>query len=123
MSIDAAIMAAVCPFCERIRNGQYEVTHIGEIVKFEPLNPVTPGHMLYVPVMHVKSARMSPEQTGLAMEAAAWDLNQDGGEANLITSSGRLATQTVKHLHVHFVPRRENDGLALPWTGQAPLRD
>jgi histidine triad (HIT) family protein len=34
---------------------------------------------------------------------------------NIITSAGRDATQTVDHLHLHLVPRRPGDGLALPW--------
>jgi len=38
------------------------------------------------------------------------------GPCNVITSVGREATQSVFHLHVHVVPRREGDGLALPWT-------
>ena len=37
---------------------------------------------------------------------------------NLITSVGAAATQTVKHLHIHIVPRHEGDGLHLPWTEQ-----
>lgn len=36
--------------------------------------------------------------------------------ANIITSRGSAATQTVYHLHLHVVPRREGDGLGLPWT-------
>ena len=38
--------------------------------------------------------------------------------ANLITSIGAAATQTVFHLHVHVVPRHEGDGLLLPWSNQ-----
>jgi histidine triad (HIT) family protein len=34
---------------------------------------------------------------------------------NVITSRGRVATQSVFHLHLHLVPRAEGDGLALPW--------
>lgn len=42
--------------------------------------------------------------------------------ANLITSRGGAATQTVFHLHVHVVPREAGDGLALPWTPQQTTR-
>lgn len=40
------------------------------------------------------------------------------GDMNLITSRGPAATQTVPHLHLHLIPRREGDGLTLPWTAQ-----
>jgi diadenosine tetraphosphate (Ap4A) HIT family hydrolase len=38
---------------------------------------------------------------------------------NLITSVGMLATQSVKHLHIHVVPRHPNDTLRLPWGDNA----
>lgn len=38
--------------------------------------------------------------------------------ANLITSKGDAATQSVLHLHVHVVPRQADDDLPLPWTPQ-----
>lgn len=79
----------------------------------EPINPVTEGHVLAVPREHVADALADPEVAGRVMEVAAWFA---AGECNLITSVGPLATQTVKHLHLHIVPRREGDGLALPWS-------
>lgn len=48
-------------------------------------------------------------ELGRKLRAQGWDLNQ-------ITSAGPAATQTVFHLHVHLVVRREDDGLSLPWT-------
>lgn len=36
----------------------------------------------------------------------------------ITTEAEAEATQTVFHLHVHLVPRRAEDGLHLPWTGQ-----
>ncbi|MEU3978362.1 HIT family protein [Streptomyces bacillaris] len=42
--------------------------------------------------------------------------------ANLITSKGAEATQSVYHLHVHIVPRRDGDNLPLPWTPQHEAR-
>jgi histidine triad (HIT) family protein len=35
---------------------------------------------------------------------------------NLITSAGEWATQTVMHLHIHYIPRQLNDKLSLPWS-------
>jgi histidine triad (HIT) family protein len=46
----------------------------------------------------------------------AAELMAEHPAANLITSKGSAATQTVFHLHVHLVPRQVDDGLPLPWT-------
>lgn len=78
----------------------------------------TPGHVLIVPRTHVREAAEMPTVTGLAATRAAEYAAELGGPFNLITSAGAEATQTVPHLHWHFVPRRPGDGLALPWTGQ-----
>jgi histidine triad (HIT) family protein len=86
------------------------------VVIFEPLHPVAPGHMLVVPRPHVRDATEDPVLTGWVMAAAA-RLAARVGDCNIITSVGPAATQTVFHLHVHVVPRRPGDGLALPWTG------
>jgi histidine triad (HIT) family protein len=87
-------------------------------MRFEPLNPVTPGHMLFVPYTHVANASTHPSLTGLVFDAAARWGRQQNREYNLITSAGPNATQSVWHLHVHYVPRTSGDGLHLPWTGQ-----
>lgn len=83
-----------------------------------PLEPVTPGHVIVLPTVHVVDAAEDPAVTGattvLASElAAGW-----GDDFNLIINAGPAATQTVPHLHVHLVPRRVGDGLPLPWTPQ-----
>jgi histidine triad (HIT) family protein len=111
-----------CPFCQRIENGEYDHDD-GFSVAFEPLSPVTPGHLLVVPRQHVSSALAGPAVAGNALKFAAYLANRlDIGAANFITSAGKAATQSVFHLHVHIIPRTENDGLALPWTNQKRLR-
>jgi histidine triad (HIT) family protein len=112
-----------CPFCQRISAGEYDRRYNGRdgwdgAVVFEPLNPVTPGHLLVVSVSHVEHAAKMPYLTASVMESAATEARFLQGDANIITSIGSAATQTVKHLHVHVVPRRAGDGLHLPWTGQ-----
>jgi len=110
-----------CVFCDRVNSGEFDYFD-DHNVAFEPLNPVTPGHFLVVPREHVIDALDGPVQMGRAMTFAArlaGDMGLDA--ANFITSAGTAATQSVFHLHVHVVPRREGDGLRLPWTGQKPL--
>lgn len=107
-----------CVFCDRIQDGAYDYEN-RFCVAFQPLNPVTPGHFLVIPKRHVASAIEWPAAAGNAMSFAGCLAGQMGlTAANFITSAGSAATQSVFHLHVHIVPRREGDGLALPWTGQ-----
>jgi histidine triad (HIT) family protein len=106
-----------CPFCDRIAAGDYDHSDPNAVV-FEPLNPVTPGHRLIVPRQHVESAAVNAMVTAQTMIFASELAAALGEDCNLITSIGPAATQTVRHLHIHLVPRREGDGLHLPWTGQ-----
>jgi histidine triad (HIT) family protein len=108
-----------CVFCGRVERGEFDYDDRWSVA-FRPLRPVTPGHFLVVPRKHVSHALESPRSAGRALEMAGYLANEMGLEsANFITSAGEAATQTVPHLHVHVVPRREGDGLHLPWTGQA----
>lgn len=111
-----------CPFCERIRRREYDEYYYSfGVVDFAPLNPVTEGHRLFVPITHVVDAAEHPAATADTFGAAAAYAKEKLSALqsfNLITSAGEYATQTVEHLHVHLVPRRKDDGLTLPWTGQ-----
>lgn len=115
-------MADDCPFCERIEARDFRMDRaVLEAGFFPPLNPVVPGHMLVVPLRHVNDAAEDPFLTGQVMTLAA-RLAGRLGDCNLITSIGPAATQTVFHLHIHVVPRRTGDGLALPWVTQEARR-
>lgn len=106
-----------CVFCERVRKHEYDSSN-EHAVSFAPLNPVTPGHRLIVPRLHVPNAAANTAITAKTFEYAAYLGSWSPTDFNLITSAGPNATQTVFHLHVHLVPRRKDDGLALPWTAQ-----
>lgn len=79
------------------------------------LKPIVPGHCL------VLSKRVTPSFTDLSPEEVAdlWHtvhkisgpLQQHfGGEAmTLAIQDGVAAGQTVPHVHVHVIPRRDND--------------
>ena len=105
----------MCVFCG-IVNGDVRADIVKvwrDAIAFVPLNPVTDGHVLVVPKTHVADALQNPDVTAAVVKRAS-ELAR--GQCNLITSVGENATQSIYHLHIHIVPRRENDGLLLPWS-------
>lgn len=109
-----------CVFCQIVA-GKAPATIVHRwdgAIAIVPLNPVTDGHLLVIPTRHVADFTEEPIVTGEVMEFAAMLAKPP---ANLITSAGAEASQTEKHFHVHVVPRRAGDGLALPWTGRERL--
>jgi histidine triad (HIT) family protein len=112
--------SSACPFCAIVAAAPARIVHEWpDTLAFEPLNPVTPGHVLVIPKAHVADFRTDPTVSATVMaRAARLAAVTIGHDVNLITSAGADATQTVRHLHIHLVPRRAGDGLALPWTGQ-----
>lgn len=109
-----------CPFCDIIA-GRAQADWVltpdtwPDAVAFIPLNPVTEGHCLIVPKTHVPDFATDPEVFAATARRAAELMRRTHRPMNVITSRGRAATQSVFHLHLHLVPREENDGLALPW--------
>lgn len=110
---------APCVFCEIVA-GRAPAAIVGKWhsdIAITPLNPVTDGHVIVIPRVHVPDATTSANVSGQTMRQAV-RLARGMGPCNIIASIGAEATQTVMHLHVHIVPRRAGDGLHLPWTGQ-----
>lgn len=110
-------VSAGCVFCDIIagRSPATVVADWPDALAITPRHPVTPGHILVLPRRHVTDVAEDPAVSAATMRRAA-ELAQP--PLNVITSAGEDATQTVFHLHIHLVPRRPGDGLALPWTGQ-----
>lgn len=109
-----------CIFCKIIqRTAPASIVQTwNDAIAFEPLNPVTDGHLLIVPKQHVDNFAVQPAITGMVAQRAALCARDVPGDYNLITSQGPAATQTIRHLHFHLIPRHEGDGLHLPWTNQ-----
>ncbi|MEU8958578.1 HIT domain-containing protein [Streptomyces sp. NPDC048518] len=112
-------MGASCIFCV-IAAGRAPATVIrdwGDVIAIVPRGPCTPGHVLVIPRTHVADIGEDPMVSARTMACAA-ELAAKLPAANVITSKGAEATQTVFHLHVHVVPRSAGDALPLPWTPQ-----
>jgi histidine triad (HIT) family protein len=107
-------MTTNCVFCDIVQ-GKAPATIVCEwedALALVPLGPVTTGHVIVIPKVHVPDALADPQVSAIVMARAS---ELAVGPCNLIVNVGREATQSVFHLHLHIVPRAKDDGLALPW--------
>lgn len=109
-----------CVFCDhdKIEASNIEkIRHKGfDFLTFTPLNPITPGHLLVIPDIHVDDASAEPVITGAAFELATMVADKAGYKHyNLIVNKGENADQTVFHLHVHIIPRYKDDDTITIW--------
>jgi histidine triad (HIT) family protein len=111
-----------CIFCAIItgRAAGSIVHRDDECVAFMDIRPVTPGHLLVVPLMHAASLGELPANIGKAMFALAQHLTAavrrsgvcaDG--VTLLLADGEAAGQEVFHVHLHVIPRFAGDGFGL----------
>jgi histidine triad (HIT) family protein len=114
-------VGGTCPFC-RIVRGLAPAQVLRDWPDALAILPrgggVTAGHVLVLPKTHVPDVAADPLVSAATMRRVA-ELAAEVGDCNVITSRGAAATQTVRHLHVHVVPRRHGDGILLPWTSPA----
>lgn len=103
-----------CIFC-RIIEGEEEADVIKrseDFVAFLDVNPVTRGHTLIVPRTHVERPAEIADMDifDFAMQTVS-ELQEkfDFQDYNLGINSGEKAGQTVDHIHLHVIPRREGD--------------
>lgn len=112
-----------CVFCKIIAGTlpSYRICEDAEAVAFMDINPANPGHVLVVPREHapdVYAASPSALAAATAMaqrvaRAVQAELAPDG--LNLVQANGPGAAQSVAHLHIHVLPRRLGDDLAMNW--------
>lgn len=120
-----------CIFC-KIAHGEipsarvYETEHA---VAFLDINPVNRGHLLVVPRAHHPTLADLPDDLSAhaasllprlcrAVRAAT------GAEGlNIINNLGRVAGQTIDHIHWHIIPRRGDDAVDWPWPHETYVGD
>lgn len=121
-----------CPFCQialtdiknqvlyRFTRQHIPQLKVTDVIVFEPLNPIVDGkkHLLVVPCEHSDNFKTNPQISADVMYVASTLANALFEDCNLIVNSGKNASQTVFHTHVHLIERSEGDGIVLPWTNQ-----
>ena len=120
-----------CIFC-KIVVGEVPAEIVQEdehTIAFMDINPWTRGHALVIPRNHSRNLYDAPEEDLARTISAAKRLALrmrdvlDCDGINLLNSSESAAWQTVFHLHLHVIPRYEDDPLRLPWLPQPGDRD
>ena len=106
-----------CLFC-KIANGEIpsEVVYEDNIVKvFLDINPTTNGDSLIVPKKHFKDFREVDDETLAHMNDVAkklYPMYQEKLNCQGLTLSHNTDySQDIKHFHIHFIPRYNDDGV------------
>ena len=109
--------AAGCTFCS-IVDGETSAVVVFEnetTIAFLDRRPLFPGHVLVVPRRHCETLADLPigllqplfGSAQLLQRAIEKGLSAEG----VFVAINNRVSQSVPHLHVHLVPRREKDGL------------
>lgn len=109
---------AACPFCQII-TAQAPAVFLAtwpDAVAFVPLESTITGHALIVPHRHIERPEDDAEVSGTAWQRGLQYAARLGADYNLIVNVGEDATQTIPHLHLHYLPRSKGDTVQLPWS-------
>ena len=86
------------------------------------VSPASKGHVIILPKNHAADIFEISEEDAAGIMVVAKKvaiilkkaLNCDG--VNILQNNGEIAGQTVFHLHVHVIPRYENDTVKIKWS-------
>lgn len=104
----------------------YEDEHT---LAFMDIGQVNPGHVLVAVKRHAENIFALDETQAAAVFRAAARVARAIRDAfepqglSVYQANGRAAGQTVFHLHLHLVPRHDDDGMALTWPVKNPPRE
>jgi diadenosine tetraphosphate (Ap4A) HIT family hydrolase len=115
MDSDNAGTPLACPFCGDVVSRQ-AVAIMGSVIALPDKFPVTPGHLLIIPIRHTLDFfSMTREEhqdaqsllEKLRHQIVDSDPTVDG--FNIGANCGKSAGQTIDHAHIHLIPRRSGD--------------
>ena len=110
-----------CIFCSIVAGEAPAITihEDDDYLAILDIRPFTRGHTLVIPKRHTVDLTDTPPDTlagmivlgqRIATAARTSGLHADGN--NVAINDGRAAFQTVFHIHLHVVPRRNGDKLS-----------
>ena len=118
MSADPA-----CIFCRIVAGTipSHKICEDARTLAFLDINPANRGHALVIPKAHAPNliasddADLAAVMATVRKVATAIEKVVKPAGFNLLQANGPGAAQSVLHFHMHIVPRRMDDGLAMNW--------
>ena len=112
-----------CIFCKIVRGEipSFKLYEDDKTLAFMDINPINPGHALIVPKHHAPNIFETPDDWLAAAMVTTRRIARGVETAlkphgmNIVQANGPGAAQSVFHLHIHVVPRAENDGIKMNW--------
>ena len=108
-----------CKIADRVIPS-YKIYEDDDVLAFLDVNPVTYGHTLVISKEHYETALSAPKEIlhkvmDVAQRIGQVQIKQLGAKGvNILTNCYEAAGQTVRHFHVHVIPRYEStDGFKL----------
>jgi histidine triad (HIT) family protein len=106
-----------CVFCDIIQRTapSYVIYEDDQFIAILDKYPISKGHTLVLPKKHFQRVQEIPQKEFCAMYARVHALNalitsRLGATASHISiNDGAAANQLIPHVHVHIIPRSEND--------------
>lgn len=121
-----------CIFC-KIINGEipcFKVYEDEKVLAFLDISQASKGHTLIVPKTHFANMLECDEETVAYMYKIANKLgnqivNSLGAKGmNILTNINEVAGQTVKHFHIHLLPRyNDEDGVKIDFISSNPSKE
>jgi histidine triad (HIT) family protein len=115
-----------CIFC-KIANKEIPATVVyedAEVLVFMDIGPIIKGHALVISKEHYDPVTKTPDAVLAKLHLTAKRIAQaqmnglsaDG--VNIIQNNGTAAGQEVSHIHVHVIPRFNDDGHHWNWNAK-----
>ena len=95
-----------------------------ELLVFMDIGPIIKGHALVIPKKHYDPVTETPDHVLARLHLAAKrvaqaQLNGLGADGvNIMQNNGKAAGQEVPHLHIHVIPRFNQDGHHWNWNAK-----
>ncbi|MEG0823092.1 MAG: HIT family protein [Erysipelotrichaceae bacterium] len=107
----------MCLFCDIVEGKIpcYKVYEDDKVLAFLDISQVTEGHTLVIPKKHYDNYLEADDETLTQLSIVARNIGNSlmksfkASGINILSNVNEVAGQSVKHLHIHVIPRYSNE--------------